>query len=156
MHGICQDNKYSKFDFRYAPDKEIYRFLDDVCVEDENGEFIEVPITVYYRNILRKAIEKIIRTFSIKKKCITDGTHQRFDLPIGLRRKKWLKSMPTAFSMSGRNPLIAALAFRASNESLITIIDHPKDFTENALSVIKLYMKRADSITYHDIKQKLK
>ena len=64
--------------------------------------------------------------------------------------------MPTAFSMSGRNPLIAALAFRASNESLITIIDHPKDFTENALLVIKLYMKRADSITYHDIKQKLK
>lgn len=35
MHGICQDNKYSKFDFRYAPNKEIYRFLDDVCVEDE-------------------------------------------------------------------------------------------------------------------------
>lgn len=53
MHGICQDNKYSKFDFRYAPNKEIYRFLDDVCVEDENGEFVEVPITVYNRNILK-------------------------------------------------------------------------------------------------------
>lgn len=155
MHGICQDNKYSKFDFRYAPNKEIYRFLDDVCVEDENGEFVEVPITVYNRNILKKTIEKVIRTFSIKKKCIADGTHQRLDLPIEPRRKKWLKSMPTAFSMSSRNPFIAALAFRASNKSLITIIDHPKDFTENALSIIKLYMKKADSITYHDIKQKL-
>lgn len=81
MHGICQDNKYSKFDFRYAPNKEIYRFLDDVCVEDENGEFVEVPITVYNRNILKKTIEKVIRTFSIKKKCIADGTHQRLDLP---------------------------------------------------------------------------
>ena len=37
----------------HTPNKEIYRFLDDVCVEDENGEFVEVPITVYNRNILK-------------------------------------------------------------------------------------------------------
>ena len=154
MHGICQDNKYSKFDFHCTPDKETYRFSDDVCIEEVNGEFIEVPITVYNRNIFRKIIEKIIRFFSIKRECITDGTHQRLDLPINSRHKKWLKSIPTAFSMSGRNPLIAELAFRVSNKSLITIIDHPKDFTENALSVIRLYMKKADSITYNDIKQR--
>lgn len=34
-----------QFDFEKAPNKTIYAFKDDVCTEDLNGSFIEVPIT---------------------------------------------------------------------------------------------------------------
>ena len=34
MHGISQDNRFSNFDFQSAPDKDLYRFTNDVNKED--------------------------------------------------------------------------------------------------------------------------
>ena len=151
MHGAYMENQYSKYDFQNAPNKEFYRFSDDVCVEDMKGEFVEVPITVYKRSIPKKFVEKILYLLTPKKKCITDGTHFRADLPVVKRYKKWMKLEFMSFSMSNRIPLYAYFLFLMSNKSLITVIDHPKDFKENALTIIKLYMKRATSTTYYEL-----
>ena len=150
MQGTYSKNQYSKFDFRDAPDKDFYHFSNDVCVEEKKGEFLEVPITVYYRTFFLKVVEKIGRFLYKKKQCITDGTHDRPDLLV-LKKKDLFTSVPTSFSMSNRIPLIADWLFRLSNHILITIIDHPKDFTENDLHLIKRYMKRAESTSYFNI-----
>lgn len=42
--GYYSSEQYS-YDFRNAPDKDIYRFENEPEVEDENGSFIELPIS---------------------------------------------------------------------------------------------------------------
>ena len=155
MHGACQDSKYSKFDFRNAPDKEFYRFSDDVCKKDENGEFIEVPITVYTKFVWLRVIDKVLSKICPPNVCITDGTHKRYDLPESRKKLKFYESRRLSFTLSGVNAFIMSTLFLLDKKSLVTFIDHPKDFTMSALDVIKKCMRHADSITYIEmLKQK--
>ena len=148
MHGICQDNKYSRFDFRNAPNKEYYHFYDDVCKEDEKGEFIEVPITVYTKHLWLRIADKVLSIIGKKNDSLTDGTHFRSDLPDVTQRASTFGSKNYAFSLSWTTPIVVNYLFLACNKSLVTFIDHPKDFTLSALDIIKKCMKHADSITY--------
>lgn len=58
-----------------------YRFDDDVLISKENGEFLEVPISTYKRSLWLKVVDKIYRICTRKATPVTDGTHQRDDLP---------------------------------------------------------------------------
>lgn len=151
MCGIYQDNKYSKFDFRKVPDKEYYRFSDDVCVENLNGGFVEVPITVYSKPVWLRAADKFISLFGEENKCITDGTHTRHDLPEKKNKIKLFKPSRYSFSLSGLTPIIIYILFILNKKELITFIDHPKDFTYSSLEIIKLCMKNGVSTTYKDL-----
>ena len=148
MRGACQDNKYSRYDFRDAPDKECYRFSDNVCKEDEKGEFIEVPITVYTKPVWLRVIDKVLSKMVSPNVCITDGSHKRYDLPESKKKLKFYEARRLSFTLSGVNAFIMYSLFILERKSLVTFIDHPKDFTMSALDVIKKCMKHADSITY--------
>lgn len=151
MHGVCQDNKYSKFDFREAPNKEYYHFSNDVCVEDKNGKFVEVPITVYSKPLWLRIADKVLSTLGKKNVPMTDGTHKRNDLPEVNQESSTFGSKNYAFSLSWQTPRIVYYLFRVSKMSLITFIDHPKDFTTSTLPIIKHCAKNAEFLTYFDL-----
>ena len=138
MFGVCQDNKFSRFDFRKAPNKEIYKFANDVCEEDDSGVFLEVPITMYKKPFVFKIMDKILGFFSKMDECITDGTHERYDLPANTEKQTIFKTR--------RGPYSLVLDKR----ELITTISHPKDFKMSCLSLLKIYMKNSMTVNYVD------
>lgn len=82
-YGAYYKSKSSFYDFRKEFLKEVdtYRFDDDVLISKENGEFLEVPISTYKRSLWLKVVDKIYRICTRKATPVTDGTHQRDDLP---------------------------------------------------------------------------
>jgi len=152
MYGVCKDNRFSKYDFRDAPDKEIYRFSEDVCKEDKNGDFVEVPITMLSKPFWLRILDRLISDSGEDRKCITDGTHQRNDLPSDpeIKLRLW-ESRKACAALSARTPVVEFLNMLLSPKRIITFIDHPKDFTMSALKVIKMCMKGGESITYNMI-----
>ncbi|MBR2101217.1 MAG: hypothetical protein IJ928_00525 [Prevotella sp.] len=44
--GTSYDSDCQKYDYTNVPNKCIYRFSDDICKEDVNGDFLEVPISM--------------------------------------------------------------------------------------------------------------
>ena len=78
MHSNLPD---SFFDFRDIPSRDPYRFEDDVLKEDNNGSFIEVPITTYNLS-LKYYLARLMfhRIYSIDVNSITDGSHFRAEL----------------------------------------------------------------------------
>lgn len=151
MHGVFQDNIYSKFDFRLAPNKEYYCFDDDVCVESDNGAFLEVPITVYSKPLWLRLVDKVISRFGKRNVAMTDGTHKRKDLPEVIQKSDAFGSKKYAFSLSWQTPVVVYYLLLRSKKKLITFIDHPKDFTYSTLPTINLCARNADFITYTDI-----
>ena len=144
--GIAGQNQYSSYDFSNVntSSKELYRFDSDVTYEVKNGHFIEVPISTYSRNIIYRVIDKLYRTFSKNNIVISDGTHLR----TGMHYNYY--STRSMITLSRISPLSVYLSILSQTEPLITIIDHPKDFTLSAITSISL-LKRYNTIQYKDL-----
>ena len=150
MFGACQDNKFSRFDFRKAPNKEIYKFANDVCEEDDSGAFLEVPITMYRKPFVFKIVDKILGLFSKMDECITDGTHERYDLPANTEKQTIFKTRRGPYSLVCLRDSILHMVLLLDKRKLITTISHPKDFKMSCLSLLKIYMKDSMTVNYID------
>lgn len=131
--GAYGKNQYSYFDFRDVNSTRpyFYKFSNDVTSENLNGNFLEVPISTYRRNILNRIFDRIFRMFVSSSKVIADGTHMRNDLREHI---KPLRSMVTLSRISHFSSILSVISQRAP---IITIIDHPKDYTRSASTNIK-------------------
>ncbi len=66
MSGLYQFSTAQQFDFSTAPRKNVYRFSDDVCVEDQNGKYIQICGSIidlpahfdFFHKIHRKVINR--------------------------------------------------------------------------------------------------
>lgn len=161
-YGVYNTLPDSYYDFRNMPEKSYYRFEDDVCVENEEGSFIEVPITTYHRNrwcsLIHKFSQYIHKGYNDR---LTDGTHQRNDLPPvlpGNKLKNFLNpqraTMMMSFSQS--NPYTIKYVMDHTSYELYCFIDHPKDFSLATCDGIhKIGQGYSKSMTYYDIKNEI-
>ena len=145
--GTHDKNQYSYFDFTKAPHREMWNFEDDVCQEQNRGQFLEMPISTVNRSFFNKLTDFLMRKTTNKLKVITDGTHNRNDI-ISVNSKK-MKS-PARMTFSKHSPLTVLLNLWSVKSSLCVLIDHPKDFTMSNLISIKLLGRQTNSITYKD------
>jgi peptidoglycan/xylan/chitin deacetylase (PgdA/CDA1 family) len=58
---IKSDLPIHHYDFLKTPGKEYYKFSDNVCIEKENGIFLEVPVTTYEMFGFDLALNNIIK-----------------------------------------------------------------------------------------------
>lgn len=144
--------KYSYYDFRksFLKKMDLYNFNDDVLKYEKNGLFTEVPISVYKRSIWLKIIDKIYRMYSKKSYPITDGTHKRDDLPPAEKNKY------SMVSMSRISPLTALISTLICGHRVITLIDHPKDYSPSVQQCFRLFSKKYTSLTYKEFVLKTK
>lgn len=145
--GLYGKNQYSYFDFYDAPIDEYWHFEDDVCTKCNSGRFIEVPISSFNRNLIYRIVDYIYRKFSNKLKPITDGTHKRNDLINEIPPRK-IKSLMTISRLSTFSVILAAITFK---KSLVTYIDHPKDFSPSFIRSIFMLSFLYNSICYKDL-----
>ena len=146
--GSYRESSYYKYDFRQVKTRNssFYKFNNDVTVEDENGEFVEVPISTFHRGLVYKVLDKIFRMlFKKYASSITDGTHKRQDLPPAP------KTHVAMVTMSTMNPLSVVLSIASQRSNLVTLIDHPKDYSHSVKLCLWFISKFCKSKTYKDL-----
>lgn len=151
-HGLKAVNKDSYYNFEDSPRKPMYRFSDDVCVEDECGSFIEVPISVFRCNLFYKVIEKLYAK-SGKTQRLTDGTHSRAsnasNRPVKGKSAMQVLKVPTLMlTFSQLSPITVFISVLSHQSQTLCFIDHPKDFSKSTMVGIKILKKICKTIQY--------
>ena len=156
-YGVHSGIKNQTFDFRNMPHKEVYRFENDVCKEDKNGAFLEVPITTMPFSkktwLYLKFHKSLNREGYLKRH--TDGTHIRSDndsREMGLLEKiiKKLKNRQM-MQLSQHLPYSIMSFIDKTKLEYYCIIDHPKDFSDATIDGIKELEGRCISVNYVDL-----
>ncbi|HVA99380.1 MAG TPA: hypothetical protein VNG53_10840, partial [Bacteroidia bacterium] len=75
LRGVSNFNDVQYFDFEITPKKNIYRFKDDICIEDSNGKYVQYSISTIKINKWSKFIERILLKYLWKmgNRSIGDG-----------------------------------------------------------------------------------
>lgn len=150
---FMQTENYA-IDFRFAPSKSLYQFEEDVCVENSEGRFTELPISSYrYSPLFFWQLYLLGRIKPADHKMIGDGNF----VSQGGRKKKVLTSYTTNhLSTDGyfSKKLSAGLnkATNMGHEELV-IIGHPKGNTNYSLKKLKQFIednhKKHEFTTFH-------
>lgn len=150
--GVYGKNLHSVYDFREAPDKDVYHFEDDVCKEVVGGRYIEVPITCYQRTFINKVFDKLTNIFTNKLAFITDGTHSRKEdreLCVSKSKNTGNDRGMIGFRMCPIN--IVLYLFRLNRE-IVCFLHHPKDQAPTSASCIRMIGRVAHSLLYSELK----
>ena len=126
--GMYQKTKYHYFDFRHAPGKDWYRFTDNVEKEEDDGYFMEIPISTFVTNPIEKISKRWIQF--IKKDSIVsygDGCGMSVDKFTLARKLFERKAMFSADGVFDVDKMInKIISYQYDN---LTVISHPKNFT---------------------------
>ncbi len=150
MRGAYDYRQGSYYDFRKAPYSRqgYYRFERDVCIEDEEGAFLEVPISTVKLGILYRIIRRLYSLIGHKIVCLTDGSHLRNSSDRNSTHRRKIGSLTFSYV----NPWNIWFAQFFSTEDVCCYIDHPKDFTNNTERAIRALSRlRKESINYIDL-----
>ncbi|MBK6952198.1 MAG: hypothetical protein IPH24_09150 [Crocinitomicaceae bacterium] len=131
------------YDFTNTPLKSIWKFSNDLCVEDPNGAFLEYPISSYkYSSIFFWKLFLNGRLDPKNHKPIGDG----FPMPAPGQRKKMLTSgMLLSASCDGYfvtklDAVLKQNQARGYNE--LVVLGHPKALTHFALEKLEQFVIR--------------
>lgn len=152
-YGRCCKNVEQYYDFTNMPSKDKYRFSDDVCIEDNRGDFLEIPITTYKCSLINILLQGIsARTHMADR--LTDGTHNRnfesSSKPNTTLKNRFGRSYQM-FTFSQTNPINIIISNLQNKRELCCYIDHPKDFSKMTLLNIKLACLFGSTITYKEL-----
>jgi len=139
------------FDFSNAPSLCFYNFQSNVNIPDPNGQFVEIPVSVYKNNPFFRLLNKII-LISENDKIFGDGksiqeSSSNFFRTL-FRRLRFSYSLLTIDKM---NCLIFRMIVSKyfKNCRLLVIISHPKTLSNKALE--NLSFVTANYFTYNSL-----
>ena len=140
--GQFESNNYY-FDFRNAPHKCSYNFENDVCIEDINGCFLEVPISSHrYSPLFYWRLYILGRLFPKNHKMLGDG--------IFLSQPGRKKSVLTSFTWNHASSdgyyasklnVIKNKLTKQSYENMV-VIGHPKSNTHFSIRKLEQFVKK--------------
>ena len=152
LRGFYQFTDAQFFDFSSAPSKSIYRFSDDVCVEDKKGPYLQFnissiyipPATGWLNKIWMKLYMKITNDHTFNK---GEGQPSRIvshinpSSPEGkdLASSHWER---VAVELLTQVKLRKYLHFIKLNDYM-HFISHPKMITDHNLAVLDKFLKKA-------------
>lgn len=139
------------FDFRKAPKKDIWRFNSDPVKEEQNGQFLELPISSYRVPPLffwRLVASRIIG--GSKHHSLGDGS------PAGGSKKDKIRMLTqfsnTVVSIDGYKSKLLNRAFKKSNNSgfkHFVIIGHPKALSLYSISQLDRFLEENNNEDFH-------
>ena len=145
-----------EFDFRNAPNKPVYRFDDDVCVEKDDGPFSEYPIASFrYSPLFYWKLYVLGRLFPNEHKMIGDG---QFMSQPGRKKAvltRWTcNHVSTDGYYASRLDQIAAY-YASKNWSHLVTIGHPKSMTKYSFRKLRAFIakqgKNYSFLTFNDL-----
>ena len=157
MPGRAIKCDYSECDFLDAPSPQsgYYYFSDDVCKEDSNGKFLQIPISSLQPSFIRRVYTRLCLILGVEfdYTIIPDGSHTRsMDNPDVWRSKFPLSTC----TFSVVSPFNVMMMRWQSKHDVLCFIEHPKDFSRQTVPGIKKLSKVGKSVLYKDYVSLLK
>lgn len=144
-NGYFSSEQYS-YDFTNAPDKDIYKFNEDVTVEDRNGYFTEVPISPIKNSpLFFWKLFLLGRKDPYMHKPLGDG--QAMPAP-GYRKKLLTKFTNNPVSVDGYNAHLLQKALNnlsKNNKKNMVVIGHPKALSRYSILMLEEFVKENNS-----------
>jgi peptidoglycan/xylan/chitin deacetylase (PgdA/CDA1 family) len=142
FQGGHLSTKHYFFDFRNAPSKGRYRFENDICTEDSNGSFLELPIGGYkYKPGFFWRLYALGRLIPRRHKMIGDGNFisQGGKKYESLKRPIWDHVSCDGYYASKLNAITKK--FNHQDRTDLVIIGHPKSMTRYSLEKLDQYIR---------------
>ncbi len=141
-NGYFSSEQYA-YDFRNAPDKDIYKFENDVVVENENGFFTELPISPIRNSpLFFWKLFLLGRKDPYLHKPLGDG---RAMAAPGYRKKLLTRYTNNPVSVDGYNSHLlqkALGALKRKNRTHMVVIGHPKALSRYSIQKIEEFVER--------------
>jgi hypothetical protein len=137
------------YDYLNCPkDKYIWRFSDDVLVEDKNGDFIEISNTVFDMNIIDlMKNRKFIRSYKIAGN--GKGAGRKKSFLEQLKRVRW--NVKQILSSDAIDLDIFKKYITKINRDILVYVAHPKLFSKNSFEVLEYITQNIKVVNYKDI-----
>ncbi len=146
------------YDFRGAPEKSTYRFSSDPLVEDDQGKFVEVPISsctvspfFFYKMIAAKKMN------GAQYRSFGDGTAMKANIQYYISRLT--RTTRSVASIDGLKAGFLQKAYEQHRENIhgeiFNVMGHPKSLTPYSLVELDSFLREnngLESITYQDFK----
>jgi hypothetical protein len=148
MPGLSETNKTRFYDFSVAPDLAQYRFSDDPAIADENGPFIEVPITSFNRSVINKLTGKAHKSAHKDDfKISGDGS----GIPSGKSSLERLLSSKVALTLDDVVPSQFISTIDMIDKPLLTVMSHPKLLSTSSYNALQSLIDDASGKYYFDL-----
>ena len=144
--GSYNKSKYiHNFDFRNAPRKSYYKFSNDPIIEDKDGEFLEIPISVYKQSLFDFIYKKIHSKYCTNMKNQNNnkfGDGEGIDGSNGIQKLfKKICTDSLAFNLEDRylncNHQLMINKINQIKAPFVNFISHPKSLSQNSITCIK-------------------
>lgn len=156
LHGLSEDED-RWFDFRGAPAKPFWTFTDNPVQPDENGSFVEVPISSF--SVLPTFFFKMVAARLMKSSgntCFGDGVSMEYGKSYYIQRLTRPTNSPA--SIDGLKADLLQNAFqqhqRHKRGEIFHVMGHPKALFRNSLRSLNNFLqnnKKLEPITFKDL-----
>lgn len=137
------NSDYQSYDYSKCPDKDVYRFDSDICIEDNRGKFIELPISTYNVSPLiywKYVFSKLTKS----KKHLIYGDGNSVPLNKNSIIKRLTQATNGLATIDGIKICYLKSALQTkinSNDKHFCILGHPKLVTPYSLRKLDLFCK---------------
>ncbi|WP_434260749.1 hypothetical protein [Aliarcobacter cryaerophilus] len=150
LPGMKKDNLPKHYyDYKQAPQKDFWKFENDVLKEDDKGSFIEVPTTIVKMNIfdllkLKKSI-KGLKTIGDGKGA--DDSSSSF---VG-KMKKLTPFIKYTLSSDYMTLDMFKKNIQSVDKSVLVYVAHPKNFSDESFRVLEYVCNKYNTNNYKEI-----
>jgi len=134
------------YDFSTCPQNRIYCFEDNICQPDENGGFIEFPITRIsikgFRKVLNGLFFRLTKN-QLNYKALGDGLSVSPDINASGEKRKMLDyfNLTMSISVELMNQVLFPEFFNiVSRNKFVHFLSHPKLVSHNSLKVFDEFL----------------
>jgi peptidoglycan/xylan/chitin deacetylase (PgdA/CDA1 family) len=143
-----EDRPRHYYDFKNTPNKYIWRFEDNVLIEDKNGSFIEVSNTVFDMNIIDlMKNRKLIKNYKISGDGKGAGKQKAF--LEQLKKVRW--NVKQILSSDAIDLDIFKKYIDNINRDILVYVAHPKLFSDNSFEVLEYICDNLQIVRYSEL-----
>lgn len=150
--GLFSDKRpLHYYDFSKTPDRQWWRFSEDPLQQHEQGEFVELPITMAKVSGFELLINKILLRLK-NQKTFGDGRGIYIESSRGQQLRRIFQKNIRKFSIEGTSLwLLKRMMRRAQKQKFLHFVMHPKSLTDHALQSLEYILRNHPSSTLVEI-----
>ena len=139
------------YDFRRAPNQEYYRFSEDVCSIDQDGAFLEVPVTTYEMFGVDLAINNILKGFK-NDPIYGDGRGlESANVRGNVLKRLMQKNLRNATIEGQSNYFFQKSLKKLKDRKLLSYVMHPKTINQEALNNMEYLLQHFTTFNSDDL-----
>ncbi len=139
------------YDFLNVPNKEFYRFSDDVNIEDTDGNFMEIPVTTYYMKGIDLVVNNLIKKL-YKDTIYGDGKGlSSSTIQENILKRVFKQNLRKATIESQSHWFFKKSLQKIDNKNFISYVMHPKTLTKTSFRNLEYLLIKYKTLNTNDL-----